>query len=237
MAGAAGEAQDPELPKLWETAERGYFSRLFLVVFRVNRVKSVISWLDSGRTFRWATQDFLGNNVTQASDMQLISAAQAGDLDSFGELGRRYFSVLTAIAYAVLGDHHLAEDAAQESLAKALVNLMKLRRTDSFAPWLGRVCRNVAHDMVDRKPAQTLTAEAIQVESGNPDEHEAIHQALARLAPEARELITLRYYNNCSYEQIAAVTGLSGPAINGRLTRAKQKMAAYLKRHAQTEDI
>ena len=171
--------------------------------------------------------------------MELVNAAQAGDLDSFGELGRRYFNVLTAIAYAVLGDHHLAEDAAQESLAKALLGLMKLRQTERFGPWLSRICRNVAHDMVPRKPDRALNEDSVQLGDRNPDrgEHEAVHQALARLAPEARELITLRYYNDCSYEQITAVTGLSKPAINGRLTRAKQKMAKYLKRCTQTGEL
>jgi len=65
----------------------------------------------------------------------------------------------------------------------------------------------------------------------------AIKQALTRLTPEARELVILRYYNNCSYEQISAVMGLSGPAINGRLTRAKKKLADYLKRNTLAEDV
>ena len=50
----------------------------------------------------------------------LVKTAQQGDLDSFGTLCQRYESALAAIAYATLGDHHLAEDAAQESFAKAL---------------------------------------------------------------------------------------------------------------------
>ena len=78
--------------------------------------------------------------MIESSDIDLVIAAQAGDLDSFGELGRRYFNTLVAIAYAVLGDHHLAEDAAQEALAKALVKLVTLRQTERFAGWLRRIC-------------------------------------------------------------------------------------------------
>ena len=171
--------------------------------------------------------------------MELVNAAQTGDLECFGELGRRYFNVLRAVAYNVLGDHHLAEDAAQESLAKALVNLVKLRQPERFASWLRKICLNVAHDMRTDKADQAVAMDSSHVEDRNPegDDHEAVHQALGRLAPEAKELITLRYYNNCSYEQISAVMGMSKPAINGRLTRAKQKLAQYLKRYAQAEDI
>lgn len=171
--------------------------------------------------------------------MELVNAAQAGDLDSFGELGRRYFNVLRAIAYSVLSDHHLAEDAAQESLAKALVHLVKLKRPERFGPWLGRICRNVAHDMVPRKTDQPLIEDSPEAVVRDPEgpQHEAVNRALSRLAPAARELITLRYYNNCSYEQIAAVTGLSRPAINGRLTRAKRLIAKYLKSYPLAEDL
>ncbi len=180
--------------------------------------------------------------MIQLSDMDLVHAAQTGDLESFGELGRRYFNMLVAIGYTVLGDHHLAEDAAQESLAKALVNLVKLRETERFAAWLGQICRNVAHDMGARKTDQVLSEDSAQVMDHVVDpaqggaEDGAVKQALTRLAPEARELIVLRYYNNCSYEQISAVMGLSKPAINGRLTRAKQKLAGYLKRNTLAED-
>jgi len=185
------------------------------------------------------SEAFWKTKVIQASDIDLINAAQAGDLDSFGELGRRYFNVLVAVAYNVLGDHHLAEDAAQESLAKALVNLMNLRDTERFAGWLRRICRNVAHDLAVQETDQALPEDAGQPmsQAQGSDGDGAIKQALTRLTPEARELVILRYYNNCSYEQISAVMGLSGPAINGRLTRAKKKLADYLKRNTLAEDV
>ena len=176
--------------------------------------------------------------MIESSDIDLVNAAQAGDLDSFGELGRRYFNTLVAIAYAVLGDHHLAEDAAQEALAKALVKLVTLRQTERLAGWLRRICQNVAHDMAARKTDQALPEEAAQParQVQGMDGDGTVKRALTQLSSEAQELIVLRYYNDCSYEQISAVTGLSGPAINGRLTRAKKKLAEYLKRHALAED-
>jgi len=48
-------------------------------------------------------------------------------------------------------------------------------------------------------------------------------------------LIVLRYYNKLSYEEIASVSGVSRAAINGRLARAKRKMAKYLKRNGFPE--
>ena len=42
---------------------------------------------------------------------ELIEAAAGGDVESFGELARRYYASLAAIGYSVLSDHSLAEDA------------------------------------------------------------------------------------------------------------------------------
>ncbi|MHC4543494.1 MAG: RNA polymerase sigma factor, partial [Planctomycetota bacterium] len=54
---------------------------------------------------------------------------------------------------------------------------------------------------------------------------------LNKLSAPAREVIFLRFYDGMSYEQISAVLGISEQAINGRLRRAKKKMANYLRRN------
>jgi len=48
--------------------------------------------------------------------------------------------------------------------------------------------------------------------------------------------VVLRYYNGLSYEQIASVLGISQATINGRLSRAKRKMAKYLRRNGFPEN-
>jgi hypothetical protein len=50
--------------------------------------------------------------VPEKSELHLIDAATGGDIESFGELCQRYYAAMTAIAYSVLADHQLAEDAA-----------------------------------------------------------------------------------------------------------------------------
>ncbi len=52
--------------------------------------------------------------------------------------------------------------------------------------------------------------------------------AIDRLPASMKEVVILRYYDNCSYEQISAVLGVSKMTINGRLTRAKRKLAKML---------
>ena len=176
--------------------------------------------------------------MPERSEIHLIEAATGGDIESFGELCRQYYAAMAAIAYAVLSDHQLAEDAAQESFARALVNLRKLKNRARFAPWLAAICKNVAKDMLAAKARQINTDDISQVaEIGNPDENKlAIRRAIEQLPESAKDLVVLRYYDGLSYEQISSVLGISKASINGRLTRAKRKMADYLRKNGFPEN-
>jgi len=161
----------------------------------------------------------------------LVEAAVGGDLESFGELCGGYYSSMVAVAYSVVADHQLAEDAAQEAFAKALVNLRKLKKPGRFAGWLAQICRNTAVDMVRARARGVRTQDIadcseIAVEQADT---EAVREAIGELPRAERELIVLRYYNRLSYEQISDVLGISKAAVNGRLTRTKQKLAKHLK--------
>lgn len=176
--------------------------------------------------------------MPERSEINLIEAAAGGDIESFGELCRRYYAVMAAIAYTVLGDHQLAEDAAQESFARALVRIKSLNDRAKFVPWLAAICRNVAKDMIAAMAKQNSTKNISQVDKAeNPDEnYRVIRQAIEQLPETAKELVVLRYYDGLSYEQISSVLGISKASINGRLTRAKRKMAAYLRKNSIPEN-
>lgn len=177
-------------------------------------------------------------HVQDNSERQLVDAAVGGDIESFGELCRQYYSPMVAVAYAVLSDHQLAEDAAQESFARALVSVRKLRNRARFAAWLAGICRNVAKDMVAAKARHVNVANPphTAVGDGRDEDEKLVRRAIEQLPAAARELVILRYYDNLPYEQIAAVLGTSPAAINGRLLRAKRKIADYLKRNGIPEN-
>ena len=172
------------------------------------------------------------------SERELVEAAIGGDIESFGELCGRYYTAMVAIAYVVLSDHQLAEDAAQESFARALVNLKNLKKKSRFAPWLAAICRNVAKDMVRAEAKHISTEDLSQVALKNHDDendHE-IRRAIEQLPAPAKELIVLRYYNSLSYDQIGSVLKISRATINGRLLRAKRKIAKYLRKNGFPEN-
>ncbi len=178
-----------------------------------------------------------GEVVLGLDETNLVEAAQKGSLDSFGELCGLYYRPMAAIAYSVLGDHQLAEDAAQEAFARALGGLYRLRRPERFGAWLARICRNVAVRMA-RARRRDGTAGDVWNLPARPEEDDvglAVRRCLGRLKARDREVIVLRYYDNLSHDQIAAVLRLSPAAVHGRLQRARRRMAGVMRREGLLE--
>ena len=167
------------------------------------------------------------------SETQLVEAAQNGHLESFGALYEQYHSTMVALAYSVLGDRDLADDAAQETFATACYKLGTLRHSDKFAGWLASICRNTARNILrsKRKTEAVDFQERTENKKMGEDRRDLIREAVLKLRPADRELIVMRYYDGFSQAQISKVLEISPSAVNGRLVRAKRKIARYLKRN------
>jgi RNA polymerase sigma-70 factor (ECF subfamily) len=166
-------------------------------------------------------------------DQILVHRALQADPESFGELCRRYYPSLLAVADSVLLDHHLAEDAAQETLATACRQLPGLKKPERFGIWVAAICRNVAKDMLRHHLKQRESTEAYvgkELDYRDDDCKTMLDQALQQLPQHLREVIFLRFYNEMSYQKMAKVLGATEQMIDGRLRRAKKKIAVYLKR-------
>lgn len=165
-------------------------------------------------------------------DTVLVEAAQGGCLDSFGALYRRYHNPIVAMAYAQLGDRHAAEDTAQEVFAIACRDLASLREKGKFGPWLGGICRNVTRQIhrVQSRPAPLPERRPDERGPGDSEQNTAVHRAVWSLPNAERELIVMRYFDGFSQAQISEVLDITPSAVNGRLVRAKRKIAKILKR-------
>lgn len=173
------------------------------------------------------------------SEIQLIEAAQNGHLESFGVLYQRYYSSMIALAYSMFADRNLAEDAAQEAFAVACRDIGSLKSKERFAAWLAGICRNVSRQMLRTKnirPASLSSEQTVQDDDCGQDRREAIRRAVWSLSESERELVVLRYFDGFSQAQISKVLGISSQAVNGRLVRAKRKIAKYLKRNGMMGD-
>ena len=168
------------------------------------------------------------------SETQLVEAAQSGRLESFGALYERYHSSMVALAYSMLADRDLAEDAAQEVFAIACRDLGSLRSKERFAAWLAGICRNISRQMLRARKSRGTAPDNEPAFVGcddAEDSREAIRRAVRSLREPERELIVMRYFDGFSQARISEVLGISAQAVNGRIVRAKRKIAKYLKRN------
>ncbi len=85
-------------------------------------------------------------------------------------LYERYYAMMVWVAYSVLPDCGLAEDAAQQAFATAYGKIRNLRQPDQFGPWLTTICRNAAQDVARARRRDAAVQKAAASEpSVRPD--------------------------------------------------------------------
>ena len=161
-------------------------------------------------------------------------AARTEKSQAFGEIVRRFQDLTFACAYAVLGDFHLAEDAAQEAFITVWRNLDQLRKPEAFPSWLKRIVLTQCNRLTRGKRVETIAldtvAEAVAAD-GNPDgayeEKERrlrVLTAIQQLPEHERMATTLFYIGDYSQNEIAAFLEVPVTTVKKRLFDARQKL-------------
>jgi RNA polymerase sigma-70 factor (ECF subfamily) len=170
----------------------------------------------------------------ESDERAAVEAACRGDVDALAGLYERYYAALVWVAYSVLLDRGLAEDAAQQAFATACRKLRSLRQPERFGPWLTAICRHTAQDMArarKREAAlQKRAAREIRRASDSDGFDQAVKEAVDSLPVMYREVVVLHYYSGMSYQEIESVLGVSGDIVKGRLARARKRMQVHLEK-------
>ncbi len=173
-------------------------------------------------------------NLHNTNETDAIAAACQGNVDALAGLYERHYATMVWVAYSVLLDRSLAEDAAQQAFATAYHKLRSLRQPDRFGPWLAAICRNTAQDMARaRRREATLLKRAIsevRVTSDSDGFDKTVKEAVDRLSAMYREVVVLHYYSGMSYEEIGSVLGVSSDKVKGRLARARKQIQVHLEK-------
>jgi len=172
-----------------------------------------------------------------------LLSAQSGEEAAVDRLVTTYQQPVFNLCYRMLGEYTEAEDAAQEALVKAVLNLHTYDPERPFKPWVLRIASNECIDRIRRrKPIVSLDGmgedgawEWHAGHSPNPESemlrHERqvqVQELLENLPPLDRNVITLFYWEGLSYAEISEVTDLTVSAIKSRLFRARRVMAQLI---------
>jgi RNA polymerase sigma-70 factor (ECF subfamily) len=179
---------------------------------------------------------FAGSLMNSSAD--LVARACQGDQEAFRLIFERYSRPLISFVYDQVGNRELAEELTQETFVRAYRSLHTLREETKLSTWLFGIAKNVARESLR---ARQRTSQHVDLDDKlvlnlsdrgpvpvkqllNKELNEVIQNSLALLDEDKRLVFTLKVFQQCSYEEIAEITGFSIPKLKTDLHRARTEM-------------
>jgi RNA polymerase sigma-70 factor (ECF subfamily) len=178
------------------------------------------------------------------TDGDLVRQTLAGRTAAYGELARRWSRRVLAVCHAKVARAHAAEDLAQETLLRGFRGLATLTDPEKFGAWIRGIALRVCLDWLKSKQTSQVPftslgegfnpADMLMARNGDraaDDRQETLRQLMAEvesLPEQYRETLMLYYYEDVTYEELAATLGVSAATINARLTKARAMLRARM---------
>jgi RNA polymerase sigma-70 factor (ECF subfamily) len=173
----------------------------------------------------------------------LVIRAQQGDVPSYGRLVKATERMVFAVAFRVLRDEALAEDAAQETYLRAFRRIGDLEEGAAFLTWLRRIAVSVAMNMRRARRTTFLRLDdgidvpildEIEARWSDAQRHQ-LAAALLILTAEERRLCDRRYHGGWSTARLAQDAGVDDAAMRKRLQRIRDKLRKDIEMSEQSE--
>ena len=167
---------------------------------------------------------------TARDERARVRGAQQGSVSDLETLFRTHWPRAYRAAYLVTHDAAAAEDIAQESFLAALRALDTFDRRRPFGPWLHRIVVNRAIDWTRARKlrAEVDLAGSLQAPERPETPGDDVLAALARLPPEHRAVVVMRYLLEFTPGEIAEALGLPRGTVNSRLRRGLDALEGEL---------
>ena len=173
----------------------------------------------------------------------LIERWRTGDQRAAESIYNLHKVKVYRLAYALLGNSHDAEEAAQDALCYALRNINRFDPSRSkFTTWLHMITVSRSRDTYRKRSRPTLSISAwlrrrlsptntdinLEVLVENSEIRNEVWKAVQNLSPMLREAIVLRYWNRHTYQEIGEIVGCPMKTAQSRVRLAHQKLAETL---------
>ena len=173
----------------------------------------------------------------------LVERARAGDEEAFASLARAAGDRLLAIAYRILRDLGLAEDAVQQTLVLAWRELPSLRDVERFDAWLRRLLVNACYREVRRGRRWATNVRVLPIEEparaddfGSVVDRDQLDRGFRRLPPEQRAVFVFHHYLGLTQPEIAEELGVPLGTVKSRLHYATNTLRAALEADLRVTD-
>src|ERR687894_458868 len=178
-----------------------------------------------------------------ASDHRLVASVRRGDDRAFEALYERYHRRIHAYVFGMVKDHQRAEDVTQEVFVSALRRMRATERPIAFNPWIYEIAKNACIDQFRRsKRAEEVSFDAddglapsdyTRLVSAEPvpdaalvakQELDHLCGAFGGLSEAHHQILVLRELEGLSYREIGERMGMSRPAVESTLFRARRRL-------------
>jgi RNA polymerase sigma-70 factor (ECF subfamily) len=155
----------------------------------------------------------------------VVARAAAGDVDALATIVGAHHDDMARIAYLITRDGDLAQDAVQAAWPIAWRKLGGLRDHERLRQWLTAIAANEARQLMRRQRRHVITEITAADASSSHEDPGAragqidLRAALARLSPDERALLSLRYVAGLDAGEIGRAVGLSASGVRSRLSR------------------
>jgi len=178
----------------------------------------------------------------QASEVDLLRRAQAGDPEAFADLQARLEAPIRRFVWRLIGTHPEAEDVLQDSMIAFYLNLDRIQPPEKLRPYIFRIVRNRCYDLLrrrrrfdqislDEEPVESWTSLLESDDHDQPEEvaqwllvHLEVRRAMDKLPEAQRQTLILYAEEGLSYEEIAEVMETSLGTIKSRLFHARKTL-------------
>ena len=169
---------------------------------------------------------------SKENDWDLIRAHVSGDSDAFRRIYEKYHRKVFASSFRIVGEEEQAADLTSEVFLKIYNELSSFKFESKLSTWLFRVAVNHAINRANEIRRHTRIHEKIErdglrkqggTKEGKPLDEE-IHRAIQELSPKLRAIVSLRYLEGLSYEEMAEVLEVSLGTVKSRLFLAHETL-------------
>jgi RNA polymerase sigma-70 factor (ECF subfamily) len=153
---------------------------------------------------------------------------------AFLRLADEHLDAAYRLARAILHDATDAQDATHDAFEHAWRKWSTLRDPSRFEPWFDRILVNTCRDRLRSTSRRATTDISVEVattagdEFGQAHDRDVLATAIARLSPDHRVVVALRYYRDLPVEEIAKRLGIPAGTVQSRLHYALKRLHAAI---------
>jgi RNA polymerase sigma-70 factor, ECF subfamily len=174
-------------------------------------------------------------------DRVLVERARKGDRDAFASLVHQVSDSLFAVAYRILRDTGLAEDALQNALVASWRQLPHLRDTDRFEAWIHRILVHACYAESRRSRQFATNIRVLELPgSATPDpshtiaDRDELERAFRQIPLDQRAVFVLHHYLGLPLVEVAETLGIPAGTARSRLHYATRSLRTVMTSDAAT---